>query len=392
MHNWGDVSMLAVALERLAAADHEVYVLTRAPAAVLDLLPTARPVTTGRPSAGWVERSGPMTVLRRTARRVVRALPLPIGRGRGRAELPRPVRDAVVSADLLVATGGGYLTTVFRDKLAWSLELFEAAREAGVPVALMGQGLGPFDDAGLEERLARVVRDAQLVTLRDPEASARWVESTGLARERVIVTGDDAVDVASRHGGSAGSAIGVNLRSTGYSGLGVRVERAVGASLRRLMSEHGADVHALPIASTASYTDVATIRRALDAAGVDSDGGAGIDRLGALLHETARCRVVVTGSYHAGVFALSQGIPIVALSASAYYDAKFRGLRSAFAVDGACRVVRFDDASSAAELDDALDGAWRDGPAVREALQAAAERQIGASRGAYRALLGAGAA
>ena len=30
-------------------------------------------------------------------------------------------------------------------------------------------------------------------------------------------------------------------------------------------------------------------------------------------------RLVITGSYHAGVFALAQGVPVLALAKSAYY-------------------------------------------------------------------------
>jgi polysaccharide pyruvyl transferase WcaK-like protein len=48
----------------------------------------------------------------------------------------------------------------------------------------------------------------------------------------------------------------------------------------------------------------------------------------------SRCRVVVTGSYHAGVFALAQGIPVVATAASRYYHDKFSGLADLFGGGG----------------------------------------------------------
>ena len=38
-----------------------------------------------------------------------------------------------------------------------------------------------------------------------------------------------------------------------------------------------------------------------------------------VLTAIADCRVVVTGSYHAAVFALSMGVPAVGLAASRYY-------------------------------------------------------------------------
>ena len=50
----------------------------------------------------------------------------------------------------------------------------------------------------------------------------------------------------------------------------------------------------------------------------------------ALITAAAGCRVIVTGSYHAAVFGLARGVPAVCLTRSAYYDAKFAGLRALF--------------------------------------------------------------
>ena len=45
----------------------------------------------------------------------------------------------------------------------------------------------------------------------------------------------------------------------------------------------------------------------------------------------------MTGAYHAAVFALAQGIPVVCLSNSPYYLAKFQGLEDLFGVG--CTIV-----------------------------------------------------
>ena len=50
----------------------------------------------------------------------------------------------------------------------------------------------------------------------------------------------------------------------------------------------------------------------------------------AVMKNVSACRMVVTGSYHAAVFALSQGIPALTISKSAYYDSKFNGLGDMF--------------------------------------------------------------
>jgi polysaccharide pyruvyl transferase WcaK-like protein len=104
-----------------------------------------------------------------------------------------------------------------------------------------------------------------------------------------------------------------------------------------------------------------------------------------VLGRVARCRVVVTGSYHAGVFALAMGVPVVALAASAYYQDKMGGLAHQFGADG-CRVVALDGPDAPAALADAVAAQWAGAERLRPALLAAAERQAAAGRDAYRRL------
>jgi polysaccharide pyruvyl transferase WcaK-like protein len=95
----------------------------------------------------------------------------------------------------------------------------------------------------------------------------------------------------------------------------------------------------------------------------------------------ARCRVVVTGAYHLAVFALSQGIPVVALTSTAYYDDKFLGLGAMFGQG--LTLVRLDDPCVEQTLATAIDRAWQAAPVVREPLRAQARRQIDAGQAAF---------
>jgi polysaccharide pyruvyl transferase WcaK-like protein len=95
----------------------------------------------------------------------------------------------------------------------------------------------------------------------------------------------------------------------------------------------------------------------------------------------ARCRVVVTGAYHLAVFALSQGIPVVALSSSRYYDDKFLGLEGMFGTG--LVVVRLEDPALAGALAEAIDESWEKAPEVRDQLRARARDQIAAGREAF---------
>ena len=94
----------------------------------------------------------------------------------------------------------------------------------------------------------------------------------------------------------------------------------------------------------------------------------------------ARCRVIVTGAYHLAVFALAQGIPVVALTSSEYYDDKFHGLAEMFS--GGLELVHLDQPGLDRALADAISSAWATAPSEQARLRARADVQILRRRGA----------
>jgi polysaccharide pyruvyl transferase CsaB len=108
------------------------------------------------------------------------------------AALPRgigSVRRAVREADLLISGGGGLLqdATSWRSPLYY-LAVIELARRAGVPVALLAQGIGPLERGWVRDLVRRVLDHADLITVRD-EASQRELAQLGV-RAPVTVTAD----------------------------------------------------------------------------------------------------------------------------------------------------------------------------------------------------------
>jgi colanic acid/amylovoran biosynthesis protein len=101
------------------------------------------------------------------------------------------------------------------------------------------------------------------------------------------------------------------------------------------------------------------------------------------------CRVVLTGSYHAAVFALAQGTPVVAIAASRYYEQKFFGLRDLFGTG--CHVVEAGDELTG-RLGTALESAWASSGDVTVALRTVARELVERSRQAYERLRALGAA
>ena len=112
-----------------------------------------------------------------------------------------------------------------------------------------------------------------------------------------------------------------------------------------------------------------------------SDGGATLDTPQRVIEQVSRCRVVLTGAYHAAVFALAQGIPVVCLADSELYVDKFAGLADGFGTG--CTIVPVRQGDLAGRLEGALAAAWDAAPRPHAPLRAAAERQAERSREAY---------
>jgi len=100
-----------------------------------------------------------------------------------------------------------------------------------------------------------------------------------------------------------------------------------------------------------------------------------------LAKQVSGCRALVTSTYHVAVFALSQGIPVVGLSTSAYYDDKFHGLAEMFGTG--LTVVQLDDEGLDTVLAQAIRTTWAEAPQLRGPLQQKALEQIAASKAAF---------
>ena len=68
----------------------------------------------------------------------------------------------------------------------------------------------------------------------------------------------------------------------------------------------------------------------------------------AVIRQIQRCRLVITGSYHAAVFALAMGIPTIGLAKSTDYIDKFMGLSALFG-EG-CETVVLNEQNSIQEI------------------------------------------
>jgi len=290
--------------------------------------------------------------------------------------------EAMEHADLFVVCGAGGFTD---DTRQWNISILNTIEEAiqrNIPVIMFGQGLGPLSDPEIVGRASKILPKVNLFTLRGGRGGLAVAQSLGLNSSQILTTGDEAVEIAyEAREKEPGHAVGINLRVASYSNVNGDMIDALRPVLHEFARRHSASLIPVPIAFHAWANDHLTIRRLLQGFDDHSDGGIKLDSPLKVIEQIGHCRIVLTGAYHAAVFALSQGIPVVCLSASDDYNAKFRGLEDQFGAG--CETVFLSASNASQKLADAAERAWQSAENLRLPLLAAARRQIALSQGAY---------
>jgi colanic acid/amylovoran biosynthesis protein len=250
---------------------------------------------------------------------------------------------------------------------------------------MFGQGIGPVSEISLLTKAKSVLPSVNLIALREKRSSLPILKRLEVDLNKVITTGDDAVELAYQSKRSdLGAGIGINVRLASYSDIHDHELNTLRKVLHRVGSKYNAPLVSLPVSQVVGESDVQAIRQLLAGYGNTVSNWRLLNPPTKLVERIAGCRVVVTGSYHAAVFALSQGIPVVGLAKSDYYKSKFLGLEDQFGTG--CQVVLLDDEHLPAHLEASIDAAWRMAEDVRPHLLLAAEKQIDLGHAAYRRL------
>jgi polysaccharide pyruvyl transferase WcaK-like protein len=300
----------------------------------------------------------------------------------GRRGAVREYVDALRTSSLVIATGAGQITDAFAEYAAGVLNTLQFATRYGIPAILLGQAIGPLSSPALLTRCRSVLPRVDFISLREGRLSLPILASLGVSPDRVTVTGDDAIEPAFECRPAAlGSAIGVNARFAPYSGVGPDFVPVLREVLRNMSLALSAPLTAVPISHHPRESDVESIALMLngfpDLIPLDPD----LDHLQSAIKQAGRCRVVVTGSYHAALFALAQGVSVVGLANASYYTAKFEGLTSQFG--RGCRYVPMDRPQFVETLRDTIRQAWIAAPEVRAELIEASARQVERGHRAY---------
>jgi colanic acid/amylovoran biosynthesis protein len=400
--NVGDIAMLQVAVRRLRERwpDATIGVITDAPAALAGYCPGTSPVSAvGRriwfgealltnrllemlPAHGAAAASRLGRFVRRTWPRAARwiiAAKCVVKR--------QPVIEldsffnAMTSADLLVVSGAGAITDAFAPLALTVLDLVDFAVARGTPTAIFGQGVGPISDKALYDRAGTVLPKVRVIGIRERLHGRPLLRSLGVSDGRVFDTGDDAVELAVERASRApGRAVGVSIRIARYSGVDNETLADISGALVDIEKRYETEFVGLPVSRYWKEHDAEAIAALLPG---EVEVREPIDAVD-IIERIAGCRVVIAGSYHAAVFALSQGVPVLALAASDYYAWKFEGLADEFG--RGCTTVQLGGADLSARLATAFESIWHYDESLRQHLRGVAAAQVARSRSAYDAI------
>lgn len=260
--------------------------------------------------------------------------------------IPSVTRDSVAllaDCEAVIVHGSGSFNSVF-----WRGWLYPKSFTAvalhwlGVPLLMTSQGIGPFHhllDRWMARRFLRLTRFSGV---RDGEASRREAIALGTARDLIVHTGDDSALLPTAATAEVDAAlaaecvprerplIGVNFRDAASyaSDFCDHGHVALAGALDRLIEVTELQVVFLPISYDPADDDRASAERIV-ALMKHPDR---VSRLqfrhhaGTLRGIAGRMTAFVGASYHALLFALSAGVPVLALTKNPYYAAKQRGL------------------------------------------------------------------
>ncbi len=288
----------------------------------------------------------------------------------------------LIASDALIITGGGIINDSFLDLALSILDEAEFMMKLNKPVFFFGLGLGPMDNPLLFAKAKKVLPHVNHLYLREGVHGIPLAEKLGIPHNKYTITGDDAIELAyPNRPPEIGHSIGVNLRFAEYSGLGKKQADEIRPIVQEFSRSVDTDLRIIPISLLSQESDRESAQQILDGFEKNSSPVENLESIEGVIAEAGQCRVVITASYHAGVFALSQGVSVIGISASPYYDSKFEGLSQQFA--GGCRYLTVGTTFTPENFRNLLQETWQRAPEKRQEILDAAKHQLQLSRNAY---------
>ncbi|MBE7474450.1 MAG: hypothetical protein DPW09_22705 [Anaerolineae bacterium] len=297
------------------------------------------------------------------------------------SQSPAELYSKIADYDLYIPTGGGYMCDSDKRFLFQMFDRVEAAVAHRVPVVMVGQGIGPMEDPDLLKRAREVLPLIDYIMIREQHIARPLLDLLNVAQYKVIMTGDDALELGYQaRGNKLGTGIGLSLRVAAYTQVNEKHIAAIRPVVLQAAKKYSAELIAAPI--DVNEADMNHIEEIMKGHHKILSAWQKFETTSDVIKRISRCRVMIGGTFHGAVFALSQGIPVVALAKSVEYHNKLSGLTAEFGEEG-CQVIDLNDKNLQEKLTDAIDFAWSVAEKLRPHLLEQTKRQIDLGYTAY---------
>jgi colanic acid/amylovoran biosynthesis protein len=292
----------------------------------------------------------------------------------------------ILSYDLAIATGGDNFSSDYGSPRKY-LRPLEILADAGVPVAMIGQSIGPFRDDGHRADFVKVAKKMRLITARESATFKYLIDELGLPADRIFQTADTAfllnpalpelADKMARSFGLANDqptiALSVSGGIAGFaSGNASRHLDALERMSRRLLSETPAQLLLIPHVEDhdPSNNDMIVADQLLRRLDFDprvrlAKGFLTSNEYKAIV---ARCDMVIAERMHVAIAGLSSGLATFVVG----YSVKGHGIMSdCFGQDAqkAGLVVSLQDFVDDKTSDDKIIKVWTDRKALSSIIR-----------------------
>jgi polysaccharide pyruvyl transferase WcaK-like protein len=295
------------------------------------------------------------------------------------------LEQALQGADMFIATGGGYM--VDTDMIAGYhvLQRLDRAKNMGKFTALVGQGFGPIENQKFRDLAAKVLPEVDLILVREGLFAIPILEALGVCRDRVYMSGDDAVELAyEARKPQLDDGIGVSVRLAQYTNVAQDDLVAIRSVLHNFAAKYKSKLIGIPTSCCGTEADQFKIEQLLYGYSKASLSYLRFESISDLLDRVGQCRLVIAGTFHGAIFALSQGIPCICLAKTEEYSIKFQGLVDQFGAG--CQVLYLADKQLLDTFEHILDRFWESADALRPLLLESARKQIELGQLGYRRL------
>lgn len=374
LRNMGDVAMLQVSIKRLRnlLPNPELMVLTSSPELLRRYCPGTTALSIPSRDAGYDSSVSARSDWSETWARLKRRW------GRSPAEA-REFLTALDGAGGVFLCGGGFLNDINPYQTRPVLRMLADAALRGKHTAMFSQGLGPLATPELVTLLRRACKTGVRIGLRESIYGTGILGRAQCSPQQYTITGDDAVEMAFEQGAAFdGTLLGFSLRQVAYSEIEASHLQKLAGVLQAVKNKVATEILSVPISFNSHERDHEIIAQL-----TGSNLTNGMDDPETLIAATSRCRVLLTGTYHAAVFALARGIPCVCFYVSDYYRNKMEGLSKQF--PGGCEVINLASPEATGALLAATLRFWdAAGKTIGERLRQSAAAQVQAARSFYR--------